>query len=325
VRSRIVGTGSYAPSQVVTNDDMAKIVDTNDAWIVERSGIRERRKAASDESTGDMCNHAARRALEQAGWPADSLDLIIIGTVTPDYPFPSTATLVQRAIGASKAFCFDVSAACAGSLFALATADNFIKSGQVKRAMVIGAEKLTGITNWKDRGTCVLFGDGAGAMLLEASTDESGILATHLFTDGNQTDMLLQHGGGSRNPVSQKVVDDNSATIFMNGREVYKFAVRALVDAVEQALAVQNLKPLDLHHMIAHQANLRIIEAVCKRLNYPLERVWLNIEKYGNTSSASLPTTLDEANRAGRLKKGDLIGMMSIGGGMAWGSAIVRW
>jgi 3-oxoacyl-[acyl-carrier-protein] synthase-3 len=325
VRSRIVGTGSYAPSQVVTNDDMAKIVDTNDAWIVERSGIRERRKAASDESTGDMCNHAARRALEQAGWPADSLDLIIIGTVTPDYPFPSTATLVQRAIGASKAFCFDVSAACAGSLFALATADNFIKSGQVKRAMVIGAEKLTGITNWKDRGTCVLFGDGAGAMLLEASTDESGILATHLFTDGNQTDMLLQHGGGSRNPVSQKVVDDNSATIFMNGREVYKFAVRALVDAVEQALAAQNLKPLDLHHMIAHQANLRIIEAVCKRLNYPLERVWLNIEKYGNTSSASLPTTLDEANRAGRLKKGDLIGMMSIGGGMAWGSAIVRW
>lgn len=325
MRARIVGTGSYAPKTVVTNADLEKIVETSDAWITERTGIRERRKADPDEATSDMCTKAGRAALEQVGWKAEDLDLIVVGTISPDYPFPSCAVLVQSKLGAKKAFAFDVSAACAGSLFGLTIAERFIKTGTVKKALVLGSELLTRITNWQDRNTCVLFGDGAGAMLVEASEGDSGLLSSHLFTDGDQAKILYQPGGGSKEPVSQKVVDEKLATIHMEGKEVYKFAVRALVDAMDQALKANGLKPSDLNHIIAHQANLRIIEAVCKRLEIPLEKVWLNLEKYGNTSSASLPTTLDEANRAGRLKKGDLIGMMAIGAGMAWGSAIVRW
>ncbi|MBS2029545.1 MAG: ketoacyl-ACP synthase III [Deltaproteobacteria bacterium] len=325
MRVRIAGTGSYAPKTVVTNADLEKLVETNDAWIVERTGIRERRRADADEATSDMCTKAAKQALELAGWRADELDLIIVGTITPDYPFPSAAVLVQAKLGAKKAFAFDISAACAGSLFGLTVAEKFIRAGNVKKALVVGAELLTRITDWTDRNTCVLFGDGAGAMCVAPSTDESGLLSSHLYTDGDSAKILLQPGGGSANPVSQKVVDEKLATIHMEGKEVFKFAVRSLVDAMETALKENGLQSSDIKHVIAHQANLRIIEAVTKRLDIPMEKVWLNLEKYGNTSSASLPTTLDEANRAGRLKKGDLIGMMAIGAGMAWGSAVVRW
>jgi len=325
VRVRIAGTGSYAPKTVVTNADLEKLVETNDAWIVERTGIRERRRADADEATSDMCTKAAKQALEMAGWRADELDLIVVGTITPDYPFPSAAVLVQAKLGAKKAFAFDISAACAGSLFGLTVAEKFIRGGNVKKALVIGAEMLTRITDWTDRNTCVLFGDGAGAMCITPSTDESGLLSSHLFTDGDFAKILLQPGGGSAAPFSQKVLDEKLATIHMEGKEVFKFAVRSLVEAMEIALKENGLKSSDIRHVIAHQANLRIIEAVTKRLDIPMERVWLNLEKYGNTSSASMPTTLDEANRAGKLKKGDLIGMLAIGAGMAWGSAVVRW
>jgi 3-oxoacyl-[acyl-carrier-protein] synthase III len=325
VRARIVGTGSYAPPQVVTNADMERIVETSDAWIVERTGIRERRKMAPEQATSDLCIAATQQALEQAGWKAEELDLIVVGTISPDYIFPSTATVIQGKIGAKKAVGFDVSAACAGSLFALSVADRFIRTGGVQKALVLGSESLTKLTNYKDRNTCVLFGDGAGAMLLAPTDEDRGLLSTHLFTDGTQVNILLAPGGGSRNPISHEVVDANSATVAMNGREVYKFAVRALVDALKTAFQHNGVTPAQVDHIIAHQANQRIIEAVCERIDVPLSKVWMNIERYGNTSSASLPTTLDEANRAGRLKKGDLIAMMAIGGGMAWGSAMVRW
>ena len=325
MHARIAGTGSYAPKTVVRNVDLEKLVETSDAWIAERTGIRERRKADPDEATSDMCVKAARQALEMAGWTAADLDLIIVGTISPDYPFPSCAVLVQSKLGAKNAFAFDLSAACAGSLFGLSMADKFIRAGTVKKALIVGAELLTRITNWSDRNTCVLFGDGAGAMLVEPTDGPAGLISAHLFTDGDAAKILYQPGGGSAEPCSQKVLDEKLATIHMEGKEVYKFAVRSLVQAMETALAANGMRAGDLHHIIAHQANLRIIEAVCKRLDVPMRKVWLNLEKYGNTSSASLPTTLDEANRAGILKPGELIGMMAIGAGMAWGSAIVRW
>jgi 3-oxoacyl-[acyl-carrier-protein] synthase-3 len=325
MRTRIVGTGSYTPREVITNADLEKLVETSDAWIVERTGIRQRRRAAPDEATSDLCVHAARSALEQVGWKATELDLIVVGTISPDMPFPSCACFVQGKIGATNAFAFDVAAACAGSLYALAVADRFIRSGGVKKALVLGSELLTRITDWTDRNTCVLFGDAAGAMLVEPSPDDAGILSTHLYSDGTLIEILNQPGGGSAKPLSQEVLDQRLNTIKMNGREVYKFAVRSLTEALMSALKANGLTVRDLDHLIAHQANLRIIEAVCKRLEFPIEKVWTNIDRFGNTSSASLPLTLDEANRAGRLKKGDLIGMMSIGGGMTWGSAVVRW
>lgn len=325
-RTKIIGTGSYAPSKVITNQDLEKIVETNDAWIVERTGIKERRQAAPEEATSDLATKAAVQALEMAGTRPEDLDLIIVGTVTPDMQFPSCATLVQAKLSAKKAFAFDVSAACAGSLFALSLADQYIKSGMVRRALVIGAELLTRITNWEDRNTCILFGDGAGAMVLAPSEDDAhGLLSTHLHTDGTLVDILLLPGGGSKMPLTEEGLKAKANTVSMNGREVYKFAVRALADVTREALAANGATADQVTHVIAHQANLRIIEAVLQRVEVPLEKCWVNIHKYGNTSSASLPMTLDEANRAGRLKKGDLITMMSIGAGMAWGSALMRW
>ena len=325
-RTQIIGTGAYAPEKIVTNKDLEKVVETSDEWIFERTGIRERRMAADGENTSDMAVKAAIRALEMAKTRAEDLDLIIVGTISPDMPMPSCAAFVQAKLGAKKAVAFDLSAACAGSLYAMSIADQYIKSGTFKRALVIGVELLTRIIDWKDRNTCVLFGDAAGAMVLGPSSDpERGILSTHLHTDGTQADILTIPGGGSRHPQSEDVLKNNLHKVHMNGREIYKFAVRALPEAVLEALAFNKLLSTDVTHVIAHQANIRIIESVMERLGLPMEKCWLNIAKYGNTSSASLPTTLDEANRAGRLKQGDLIAMMAIGAGMAWGSALVRW
>jgi 3-oxoacyl-[acyl-carrier-protein] synthase-3 len=326
--SRIVGTGTYLPERIVTNDELVKEtgIDSSDSWIRERTGIGKRRIAAPGEATSDMATAASKKALKMAGIRPEDVDMIICGTVTPDMPFPAAAVLVQAKLGAKHAACFDISAACAGSIYALAVGDSFIKSGAAKSVLVIGAELLTRIVDWKDRNTCVLFGDAAGAMVIVPETREGhGLLSTHLHTDGTQAEILMIPGGGSRKPFSAEVLAKGEQFVKMNGREVYRTAVRVLEQCSREALERNGVRTQDVTHVIAHQANLRILEGVLKRLEIPLEKCHLNIEEVGNTSSASVPLTLDQANRKGALKDGDLILMMAIGGGMAWGSALVRW
>ena len=326
MRSSITGTGSYAPSKVLTNADLEKMVATNDQWIVERTGIKERHVAAADEATSDLALRASIRALEAASLDPKDVEMIVVGTVTADYPLPSAATVLQGKLGNKKAFAFDVSAACAGSLYAMTVADRFVASGAVKNALVVGAETLTRITDWTDRNTCILFGDAAGAMVLQPTSDpQRGLLGTKLHSDGAYVPILLTPGGGSKDPVSEKVVREKSHFIRMNGREVFKVAVRALVENCHEILAAQNLTAADVTWVCSHQANRRILEAVVQRLGIPMEKCWVNIHKYGNTSAASLPMTLDEANRAGWLKPGDVVLMTAIGAGLAWGAGILRW
>ena len=309
MRSQIVGTGSYAPEKVLTNADLERLVDTNDQWIRERTGIRERRIIADGEATSDLALRASLRALEQARLDPKDVEAIIVGTVTPDYPFPSLATVLQGKLGNKKAFAFDVSAACAGSIYALGCADRFVASGAVKNALVLGADALTRISDWTDRNTCILFGDGAGAMVLRPTDDpRRGISTIRLHADGSHVSILLQPG-----------------FVKMKGGEVFKVAVRALEESCREVLDAEKLAPSDVTYVIAHQANKRILDATLSRLGIPPERCWMNLEKYGNTSAASVPMTLDEANRAGWFKPGDVILVMAIGGGMAWGAGIIRW
>lgn len=326
MRSLIAATGSYAPEKVITNADLEKLVDTTDQWIVERTGIRERRRAAPEDATSDLALRAATRALESARLDPRDLEVIIVGTVTSDYPFPSAAAVLQGKLGNKKAFAFDVSAACAGSLYALSVADRYVTSGAVKNALVVGADVLTRICDWTDRNTCILFGDGAGAMVLRP-TDEPGrgLLSTRLHTDGSLAHILYQPSGGSKSPITEQVLKERSQYVRMNGREVFKVAVRALEESCREVLAAEGLGPADVKHVIAHQANKRILDATLERLEIPASRCWMNLEKYGNTSAASIPMTLDEANRAGWFQPGDLILMMAIGGGMAWGASLLRW
>lgn len=324
--SHILGTGSYAPSRILTNHDLERIVHTSDTWITERTGIKERRIAADGEVTSDMAVAAARKALEMAATDPIDLDMIIVGTISPDMPMPSCAVLVQAKLGATRAFAFDLSAACAGSLYGMAIADQFIRSGQARRVLVIGAELLSRLVDWEDRSTCVLFGDAAGAVIMGPTPDPTrGLISTHLHSDGAAAGILAIPGGGSKHPQSEEVLAKRLNKISMNGREVYKYAVRVMPDAILEALAANGLKPGAIDHVVSHQANVRIVESVVDRVGIPREKCWLNIDRYGNTSSASLPISLDEANRAGRLRPGDLIAMMAIGAGMAWGSALVRW
>ena len=311
---------------MLTNADLEKIVATNSAWIVSRTGIEERRIASDEEATSDLAAEAARQALSFARVNPEQIDMIIVATVTGDTPTPSCAAFVQAKLGAVNAFAFDVGAACAGSLYALAIADQFIRSGAVRYALIIGAETLSRFVDWSNRETCVLFGDAAGAILLGASEEKNrGMLATTLRTDGTLTDILGIFGGGSRHPLSAEMIADNGNKIKMRGREVYKFATRMLPEVVAQTLSTAGLSPTDVTHVIAHQANRRIIEHALETLGVPAEKCWININRFGNTSSASMPITLDEANRAGRLKKGDVIAMMAIGAGMTWGGAVLRW
>jgi 3-oxoacyl-[acyl-carrier-protein] synthase-3 len=326
MRSIITGTGSYAPSKVLTNADMAKIVETSDEWIVERTGIRERHVAGDAEATSDMAVAAARRALEMSGTDPKDVDLIVVGTITGDLPWPATAALVQGMLGNKKAFAFDVSAACSGSLYALTIADRFVSTGKAKKALVIGAETLTRIVDWQDRNTCILFGDGAGALVVEPTEDpRRGIQSMHLHTDGSQWGILHQPGPGSRNPLTPELLEKRKQYLFMNGREVFKFAVRALEDACREALAANKLTAGDVQYVIAHQANKRILDATLERLEIPASKCWMNLERYGNTSAASVPMTIDEANRAGWFKPGDVVLVTAIGAGMAWGAGVVRW
>jgi 3-oxoacyl-[acyl-carrier-protein] synthase-3 len=327
IRAQIIGTGGYAPEKVMTNHDLAKIVETNDEWIVERTGIRARHIAAEGEVTSDMALKASVRALEMAGVKPNELDMIVVGTISPDMPMPACAAFLAHKLGATKSFAFDVSAACAGSLFGMSMATQYIATGAAKRVLVVGAELLTrGIIDWEDRNTCVLFGDAAGAMVIAPSSDgKRGVMSTHLHTDGSQADILWIRGGGTLHPLNQDTLNKKLHKVQMNGREVFKFAVRALTDSVNEALKHNDVTASQVTHVIAHQANTRILDAVLDRLELAKEKAWVNIDRYGNTSAASLPMTLDEANRAGKLKEGDLIVMMAIGAGMSWGSAMVRW
>lgn len=325
VQTNILGTGADVPEKVLSNRDLERFVETSDAWIVERTGIRERRVAAPEDASSDLAVRASRRALDMAGTRPEELDLIVVGTITPDLPMPSCAALLQAKLGATRAFAFDVSAACAGSLYALSVADQYIRSGSVRRALVVGVELLTRIVNWEDRNTCVLFGDAAGAMVLGPGPGGHEVLSVRLRTDGRAASSLLIPGGGSKTPMTEEGVRKKLNTVVMNGREVFRFAVRALEEVVRETLEEGGLTSADVAHFIPHQANIRIIEAVAQRLGIPMEKCWSNIDRYGNTSSASMPLSLDEANRQGRLQPGELVALAAIGGGMAWGGALVRW
>ncbi len=322
IYSRIAGTGSYLPEKVLTNDDLAKFIDTSDEWIAARTGIRERHVAAEGEFTSDLAYHASVRALEAAGVDAKDLDLIVVGTTTPDLIFPSTACLLQHRIGAGGCAAFDVNAACSGFVYALTVADKFIRSGAAKTVLVVGAETLTRMLDWSDRSTCVLFGDGAGAVVLKADT-ETGILSTHMHADGGKKELLWNPVGVS---VGFKPDEPNAGVkVLMTGNEVFKHAVKALDSVVEETLEANGLDRHDIDWLIPHQANLRIIEATAKRLDMPMERVIVTVDKHGNTSSGSVPLALDEAVRSGRVQRGQLVLLEAFGGGFTWGSALLRY
>lgn len=317
------------PEKVLTNEDLSKMVDTSDEWITSRTGIRERRIAAENQATSDLAAEAARRALASAGVSAEEIQLIIVATVTPDMFFPSTACFVQKKIGATNAVCFDISAACSGFLYALQVARHFINTGNRATALVIGAEKLSSLVNWKDRNTCVLFGDGAGAVVLrraEEETEASGrVLATVMGSDGNLADLLKVPGGSSACPITPENIESRPNTIHMEGRETFKHAVTRMLEASQQALELAGLTAADVALVIPHQANARIITAIAERLGLPDERVFMNLDKYGNTSAATIPVALDEARQAGRLKKGDVVLLVAFGGGFTWASSVLRW
>ena len=296
----IIGTGSYVPERVLSNADLEKMVETNDEWIVTRTGIRERRIAADDESTSDLAAKAALAAMENAGITAEEIDLILVATITPDMFFPSTACFVQTKIGATNAACFDVSAACSGFLYAVEIAQQFITSHTYDTILVIGAEKLSSIVDWTDRNTCVLFGDGAGAAILRHRGGGHGVISTFMGSDGGLADILHIPGGGSKFPITKDNADQRLNCIKMNGKETYKHAVTSMMEAAQRVLADANLKPEDLACIIPHQANLRIIEAIAHRLKIPMDRFMINLDRYGNTSAAAVAIALDEANRTGR-------------------------
>ncbi len=326
-RAAIIGTGSYAPPKVLTNADLEKLVDTNDEWIVTRTGISERHIAADDVATSDLCYHAGLRALEAAGIDPIDLDMILVATATPDHAFPSTACLVQDRIGAKRAAALDVSAACSGFLYGLGVANGLIQAGSARTVLLFGAETLSKVVNWSDRNTCVLFGDGAGAVVLRATDEpDRGVLSTHLFADGSKAPLLILPGGGSRHPITHALVDSGLATIHMeNGNEVFKLAVRAMEDAALTALKQNGLEVGDIDLLITHQANRRIINALGQRLGVDEQKVCVNIQRYGNTSAATIPIALDEAVRAGRVQPGYNLLLCAFGGGLTWASALVRW
>ncbi|HMG05382.1 MAG TPA: beta-ketoacyl-ACP synthase III [Chthoniobacterales bacterium] len=321
----IIGTGSYVPEKILTNADLMRMVDTSDEWITTRTGIKERRVAAKDEHTSDMAAKAALAAIEQAGISAKEIDLILLATATPDMVFPATACLVQNIIGATKAACLDVSAACAGFLFAIEIAQQFITSHTYETVLVIGAEKLTSITNWTDRNTCVLFGDGAGAAVLRHRGSAHGVIATHVGSDGQYADILFMPGGGCRTPITRENADQHLQTIHMSGKDVYKQAVTAMLAASKTVLDQAGLTIDDIACVIPHQANVRIIEAIADRLKIPIDRFFVNLDRYGNTSAAAVAIALDEANRTGRIKAGDYILMVVFGGGLTWASTVIEW
>jgi len=325
LNARVVGTGSYVPAQVVTNADLERQVQTSDRWIVERTGIRERHLAAPDEATSDLAVKAGRAALSSAGVAPDAVDLIIVATATPDMPFPSTACLVQAHLKATSAAAMDLSAACSGFLFALSVAEQYICSRTYRRVLVIGAEVMSRLVNWEDRNTCILFGDGAGAVLLAPSRTRRGILCSRLCTDGALWNLICVPGGGSAMPPSAHVLEKKLHTITMKGNETFKSAVRYLGEVAQQALETAHMTPKDVTWVIPHQANMRILHAVAERLSIDIDKMIINLDRYGNTSAASIPLAWDEAVRDGRIQPGDILLLLAFGSGLTWAASIVRW
>ena len=325
LRSKIISTGSYLPEKVFTNDDLEKMVDTSDEWITERTGIKERRIADESQAASDLAYEASKAALKSAGLKADDIDLIIVATVTGDMPFPSTACILQDKLGALNAVGFDINATCSGFLYSLYIADSLIKSRMHKRVLVVGAEVLSRITDWEDRTTCVIFGDGAGAAIIEPTEEDHGILSMHINSDGRMWELLHMPGGGSKNPASIDTIKKKLHYIKMKGNETFKVAVRTLEDLVIKTLHENKLDASKLSLLIPHQANLRIIQATADRIGIPMDKVIVNLERYGNTSAASIPIALDEAVRTGRIRDGDYILLEAFGGGFTWASALIRW
>ncbi|HEV2550149.1 MAG TPA: beta-ketoacyl-ACP synthase III [Stellaceae bacterium] len=321
-RARVIGCGGYLPERIVTNAELAERLDTSDEWIVQRTGIRQRHVAAPGELTSDLARKAAERALAQAGMSGADLDLIVLATATPDNTFPATATRLQAQLGMTKGCAFDVQAVCSGFIYALATADNFIRAGQAKTALVVGAETFSRILDWQDRGTCVLFGDGAGALVLRAvraeeASNEPGVLSTHLHSDGCGYDILYVDGGPSSTATT--------GFLRMEGKEVFRHAVHRLAEVVDEALAANGLTARDLDWLVPHQANRRIIDSMAKKLHLPASKVVITIDRHANTSAASVPLALAEAVGDGRIRPGHLVLMEAMGGGLTWGAALVRW
>lgn len=325
--AHIIGTGSSVPKRVLTNKDLESIVDTSDKWITRRTGIKERRIASSadHESTTDLGTQASVKALEMAGISPESLDMIAVGTVTPDRQFPGAACMIQKELDAKKAYAFDVSAGCSGFLYALAMANDAIRVGSCRTALVVGAERLSSIVNWSDRGTCVLLADGAGAVVVSSKKKKGGILSTHMQSDGSLWDLLYSSYGNSYAPEILKGIDMKPFYLKMEGNRLFKRAVEYLTSIARKALQYNKLTCEKISLLIPHQANIRILQAVAKNLDIPVEKVYMNVQKYGNTSSASIPIALDEANREGLLKKGDHVLLVAFGAGLTWASSMVKW
>ncbi len=321
----IAGVGSYVPSKILTNADLEKMVNTSDEWITTRTGIKERHIAAPDEYTSDLGAHAAQRAMAQAGVTAEQIDLIVVATITPDMPFPSTAALIQRKLGAHRAAAFDLEAACSGFIYALEVAQQFIMSRTYDTVLVVGAEKLSAIVDWQDRNTCVLFGDGAGAAILRNRPNAHGLLTAVMGADGRKADLLFMAGGGSRCPATTESVAARMHFLRMEGKETFKNAVQAMLTAAEEALRRCEIDISRIKLIIPHQANRRIIDAVAERLGAKQEQLFINLHKYGNTSAASVAIALDEAVQSGRVQPGDLLLLIVFGAGLTWGAAVIEW
>ncbi len=323
---KIAGLGSYLPEKILTNADLEKMVDTNDKWITERTGIKERRIAKEGQPSSDLAVEAAKIALKNASLDPKEIDLILVATITSDMLCPSTACVVQDKLGATNAAALDISAACSGFVYGLVVCHSLICQGQYKKVLLIAAETLSKITDWKDRSTCVLLGDGAGAaVLIPSNSDKEGLLASTLGAMGSAGNLICLPGGGSLNPATHKTVDERLHYLKMQGNELFKLAVKSLVEAAKTVMQKAKVKPEDINLFIPHQANMRIINASATRLGVPMEKVFINIDKYGNTSAATIPIALDEAFRAGRIKKGDLILLDAFGGGLTWGACLLRW
>jgi 3-oxoacyl-[acyl-carrier-protein] synthase III len=324
-RAKIVSVGSYAPKRILTNADLEKMVETNDAWIVQRSGIRERRIADETEATSDLALKAAQQALERANLVPDDIEFISVGTTTPDMIFPTVGNILQHRLGCKRVGSVDMLAACAGSVYSLSIGALFIQTGKYRRVLCVGAETLSRITDFTDRGTCVLLADAAGAAVLEPSTDDSGLIDFDLYSDGQYWDLLYMPAGGSRHPATHETVDKRMHYAKMKGAEVFKVAVRMFAECTERILTRNGFTAADVSLFIPHQANLRIIEAAAKRVSLPMERVFVNVDRYGNTGAASVYVAMEEALAVGRIKKGDLILLAAFGGGFSWGTALMRW